>query len=58
MEQEVDGDTNCGWCTWDSSQRIGKRTGRLENKRTSRDHPDNIIIGIGKNTDRSPGDLR
>ena len=25
MEQEGDGDTNYGWCTWDNPQSIGKR---------------------------------
>ena len=54
MDHESDGDTNCGWYTWNNLQ----RTGRLENKRTSRDHPDYIIIKIGQNTEKSPGDLR
>ena len=35
MEQEGDGDTNCGWRTCDNPQRIGKGTGILINKRTS-----------------------
>ena len=30
MEQDGDGDSSCGWCTWDNPQRIGKSTGRLE----------------------------
>ena len=37
---------------------IGKGTGTLENKRSSRDHPDYSIIKIGQNTEKSPGDLR
>ena len=39
-------------------QRLGKETGRLRNQRASRDHPDYIIIKIGQNTEKSPGDLR
>ena len=35
---------------------IGTRTGRLENERTSRDHPNDSIIKIGQNTEKSPGD--
>ena len=34
MEQESDGDTSCGWCTWDNLQNIGKGMGRFGNKRT------------------------
>ena len=30
----------------------------LGNKRTCGDHPNNSIIKIGKNTKKSPGDLR
>ena len=32
--------------------------GRLENKSTSRDHPNYSIIEIGQNTEKSPGDLK
>ena len=38
-------------------QRITKGTGRLGNKRTSRDHLDYSTIKIGKNTEKSSGDL-
>ena len=31
MEDESDGDTNCGWSTWDNSPMNGAGTGRLEN---------------------------
>ena len=37
---------------------IGKGTGGLGNKRISRDHPNYIIIKIGLNTGKSPGDLK
>ena len=52
------GDTNCGWCTWNDPQRIGKEPGRFENIRTRRDHPDYSIIMISQNTEESPGYLR
>ena len=58
MEHEGDGDTICNWRTQYSHQRIGKGTGRLGNKRTSRDHPDNSIVKIRQDTEKSPGDLR
>ena len=58
MENESDDDTNCNWCTWYSHQQIDKRTGGLKNKRTSGDHPNDSIIKIGQNTEKSPGDLR
>ena len=52
-----DGDTNCNWCTRNNSQRIGKETGRLRNKTTSGDHPDNSIIKNGQTTEKNPGNL-
>ena len=55
MEQERDGDI---FSNWYSSQRIGTGIGRLGNKRTSEGHPKYIIIKIGQNTEKSPGDLR
>ena len=55
MEHDGDGDTNYDWCTW---KIISKGAEGLENKRTSRDHPDCNIIKIGQNTETSPGDLR
>ena len=58
MEHESDGDTNCHWCTRYSQQRIGIGTGGFRNKRTSGDHPNYIIVEIGPNTEKSPGDLR
>ena len=39
-------------------KRIGKGTGRLGNKRTSEDRPDNSIDKIGQNTEKSPGELK
>ena len=37
---------------------IPRGSGRLGNKRISRDHPDYSIIKIDQNTEKSPGDLR
>ena len=58
MEHESDGDTNCNWYARYIHQRTDKGTGRLGNKRTSRDHPNDSIIKIGQHTKKSPGDLR
>ena len=58
MEHEEDGYTSYKWGTWNNSQRIDKRSRRLGNKRTSGDHPDDGLIEIGQNTEKSPGDLR
>ena len=57
MEHEVDSDTNCNSCTWNNLQRICIGTGRLGNKRASRDHPDNGIK-ISQNSEKSLGDMR
>ena len=46
-EHERDGDTNCKWWAQNNSQKIGKETRRLGNKRTRRHHPDYNIIKIG-----------
>ena len=58
MEHEGDGDTSCGWCTWNDPQRIGRETGRFGNKRTSGDRPEYSIIKIGQESEKSPGELR
>ena len=58
MQHESDGDTNCNWYARYSHQRIDKETGGTGNKRTRGDHPNVIIIKIGLNIEKSPGDLR
>ena len=58
MEYKGDDDTNWGWCAWDIPQKVGKETGRLRNKKTSRDHPDYCIIKVSQNTEKSLGDLK
>ena len=55
IEREGDGDTNRDCCTWDNPQRI--ETGRLGNKKISREYPDYSIIKISQNTEKSPEDL-
>ena len=46
------------WCARYNHERFGTRTGKLGNKRTSCVHPNCIIVEIGLNTKRSPGDFR
>ena len=58
MKHEDDSDTSGNWCSRNNPQMIGKETGRLGNKRTSRAHPDDSINKIGQNTEKIPGDLR
>ena len=58
MGHEGDGDANCSWCSRNNLQRIGKRTERRGNQRTSGDQPDYNIIKISQNTEKTPRDLR
>ena len=58
MEHENDSDTNCNCCTRYSHRRIDKGTGGHGNKRTSGEHPNDSIIKINHNTEKSPGDLK
>ena len=48
MGHEGDGDTNYNRSDRYSNQRIDKRTGGLENKRTSGNHKTNSVIKIGR----------
>ena len=58
MEYKGENYTNRDWCFWYSHQRIIKGTGRLGGRRTSGDYPNYNIIENGKNTGKSPGNLR
>ena len=58
VEHEDGGDTHCNWCTWNGPQRLGKGAGRVGNWRTNRDHPNYSTFDNGRNTEKSPGDLR
>ena len=50
MEHEVDNDINCNGCTWNEPQKLGKETGRPENKKTNKDYPNYSIDKIVQNT--------
>ena len=58
IEHGDDCDTNCNWCTQNDPQRLVKGTGRVGNRKSSRDHPNYDIVYIGQNTAKSPGDVR
>ena len=54
-----DGDTDCNWYSRYSPQRIGKGTGRLRDKKTSRDHPKlQLYKDRPKYEEEFSGDLR
>ena len=55
MKHEGDGDTNNSQCALNGPQRFGKN-GESGNQRKDQDHPDNSIVEISKNTEKSPGD--
>ena len=48
----------CNRSAWNDPQKLGKTTGGVRNLKTSWNHPDSSIIEVGKNTEKSPGDLR
>ena len=58
MEHESNGDTNCNWHTWNGPQRFGKGVGRVRNWGTNQDYPNNSLVKICQNTEKSPGDLK
>ena len=58
MAHQGDGNTNYNWYTRNIPQRIGKETGRFENKRIRGDSLNYSIVKIGQNTEKSPVDLR
>ena len=43
------------WCAWKYPQRLGKRAGRIGNRKTDRDYPNYSTVEVGQ---KSPGDLR
>ena len=57
MKHDVDGDTNCGWSTWNNPKQTCNASGWLENN-IVRDHPDYNIIRIDQDTEKIPGDLK
>ena len=54
MQRECDSDTNYGWDTWNNPQKFDKGTGRLRNKRTGGDNPDDSIVKTDQKTEKSP----
>ena len=58
MEHKGDSDTHWVCCTFNNPEKIGKGSGKPENKRANWDHPDYCIIKIGRNTERNTGDLK
>ena len=56
MEHEDDVNTN--WCAWNNLRMYGKGSGKVGNRRTSRDHSNYSIVKIGQNIEKSPGNLR
>ena len=46
VEHAGDGNINCNWCAWDSSQRIGKETRSVTNRKTNRYHPNCGILRL------------
>ena len=48
----------CNWHAWNGPQRLGKKTGRVRNRRTNRNHIDNSFVEIGQNKQKSPENLR
>ena len=57
VEHEGDGDTTCNRCTWNDPQRLGKKAGRIGNRKTNRNHTNYSTVEIGQNTGKSSGDL-
>ena len=58
MEHEGGGDTKCNCFAWNDTKKLCKEAGRFGNWRTTRDHLNHSIVKIGRNIQKSPGDLR
>ena len=58
MKHEGDGDSNCVLCIWNDPKTVKKKTREIGNQEENRNQPDNWIVEIGKNTEKSHGDLR
>ena len=55
MEHDGDCGTNYSCCAWNSSQRLGKETERIRNKRKSRPYSQRLYtVKISLNTEKSP----
>ena len=58
MEHQGKGNTSSNWCARNNTQKKSKGTGIFGNKRISRDYPNDSIIKITLNTEKSPEDFR
>ena len=57
VQHEGNDDTNCRWCSWNDTKRLGEGTGGNGNQWNNRDHPEYSIVEISQNTQKSHGDL-
>ena len=57
VEHKIEGFTNYNWCSWYSQWMISTRTGGLRNHGTGGEYPNDSIIEIGQNPEKSPGVL-
>ena len=58
MKYESDGDTDSNWCPWNGPERLCKWTGKVGNRRTDRHYSNYSIPKIGRDTEKTPGNLR
>ena len=58
MGCEDDWETSCNYYTRNDTQRLAKGTGRVGNRRTSRNRLNYSIFKIGQNTEKNTGELR
>ena len=56
MKYESHGGTNCNCCPMNNPLRLSKGTGRVENQRTNKDHPD--IVEVSQNIKKSAESLK
>ena len=58
VEHEGDGDIGYNWCTWNTPQWFGKRSGRSGNRKKNQKCLNYSLLEINQNTELSPGNLR
>ena len=57
MEHDSEGETDGLLYAWNGTQKFGKWTETIRNRRTNRDHPENSIVVMDLNAEKSPGAL-
>ena len=45
-KHQCDGDINCNWRTWNDPKGLVKGLEELENRRTSKDHPNSTMLPL------------